>query len=375
MIPHPAPSALTSAPRIVSTTIHRPFRKKALSRPILGCVAVLSLTASSHAADFTFTNTTASPSQGWNSSNWSPVGGGANTAPTLENNYIVENKRVVSTVLSTSAAASTVFAGGTLTLNGQLNLRAPAANGTSEANIVLNSGGVIVNAVGGSTQFLNGTLAVGSGLAVVKSTGSTGAGTGDVRNITFNSLISGGADATLQFLRNGTFTVANTNNTFAGTWKVGGSASVTIDNSVNPTTVSNGSAAVISTLKATGAGSLGDNASVTLDAWSKFDAGFDWTTTGSLSVATNAIVILNQDTNITVGSLSFNGVAATGLIAGNEYTSAQLSTLGYGAYFEGAGIGNGTITIAAIPEPSTYAMILGGLALGSSLYVRRRQNL
>jgi hypothetical protein len=134
-------------------------------------------------------------------------------------------------------------------------------------------------------------------------------------------------------------------------------------------TVSNTSD-VISTLKATTAGSLGLNASVVLNAWSRFDADFDWTTTGSLTLADNggnaSSIIVTLDQDITVGLLS---IAGTTLAAG-EYDYADLVNEGFGDYFTN---GIGSITVSTIPEPSTYAALLGLASLAFATRASRRR--
>ncbi|MDF3056330.1 MAG: anchor protein [Rariglobus sp.] len=311
------------------------------------CLAGSLATAS--AADFNYvpngTNT-------WNTAVWSSA-----AVPAPAHNYIVANGQT----LRTTDGSSSIFGGASLTLAGQLNIQAGDGRSNS-ANLILQSGAVIVNARTG-TQTIAGTLQLGTGTQYFKSTGTTGAGA--ARNITFDTLVSGGTNATAHFLRNGTFALGNAGNTFAGTWRAGGSASVQSDGPL--ATVSNESG-VVSTIKATTTGSLGINASVALDAWSRFDTDFDWTTTGSLTLAANggnaSSIIVTLDQNITVGLLSIAGIQ---LVAGT-YDYTELVGAGYGDYFTN---GAGTITVA-IPEPSTCAIILGLSTLALVTCSRRK---
>lgn len=332
------------------------------SRVLTSSFFALCLGAGASAADFTYVGTAGAGSPTWNASDaWTPAG-----VPTAGNNYIVSNLHV----LRTTAGASSTFGGGSLSISGQLNLQGNNGN-THTANITMSSGAVVANARSLTNQSVAGTMQIGDGSVFFKSTGLA-QGSGDAtnsgkRDITFSTLISGGTGATAHFLRNGDFTLTNANNSFAGTWKAGGSASLQVDGTV--VTVGN-SSGVASTIKAANAGSLGLNANVALNTWSRFDADFDWTTTGSLTLASNggsaSSIIVTLDQNLTVGMLS---IAGTQLAAG-EYTYANLVTAGFGDYFTDGG---GSITVASIPEPATYASLLGlaSLALATGVFRRR----
>lgn len=87
------------------------------------------------------------------------------------------------------------------------------------------------------------------------------------------------------------------------------------------------------------------------------------TTGGELHLETGSILTLNR--NLTFTGLSIGGTA---LAAGQTYTFSQLNT-SYDAYF--SDIGSGSITILAIPEPSTYAALLAAFA-GAVAMGRRR---
>lgn len=83
----------------------------------------------------------------------------------------------------------------------------------------------------------------------------------------------------------------------------------------------------------------------------------------------NSTIILNYIGTETLASLS-SSVTSTSMAAGIGYTATDLNNFFGSAIFSGAGL----ITVAAIPEPSTYALLGGVLALGGVLMVRRRRN-
>jgi hypothetical protein len=190
-----------------------------------------------------------------------------------------------------SGTSPFTFPGDSLNMSGQFNLASVTGSVITVNNLTL-SEGVLVSAIAGtnaipSVQSLNGTLEVGFGTSFVKSTGTTLATGNDARNIVLNAQISGSTQATVHFLRNGTFSLTNPLNTFSGTWKAGGVNLSAPGANPSPATYSNNSTS-ISTLKATADGSLGLDASVVLDIWSRFDIDYAWITTGSLTLENNA---------------------------------------------------------------------------------------
>jgi hypothetical protein len=125
----------------------------------------------------------------------------------------------------------------------------------------------------------------------------------------------------------------------------------------------------ISTLKGSLSGSLGVDATVVLDLWSRFDVDYDWTTAGSLTLMSNGginnSIVMTLDEDITVGALTIGGFS----LAPASYFYSDLSTAGFGDYFSDFG---GSITV--VPEPQSAAlMAVCGFGVALLLSPRRRQ--
>jgi hypothetical protein len=248
-------------------------------------------------------------------------------------------------LLRTPASSSpATFPGDSLALHGQLNLNVGNNSTTTIHKLSFAPGGVVVNSLAGSTQTLSGSLSVDSGTAFIKGTGSSGAG--DNRNVVVAALVSG--DSELHFLRRGTFTLTNADNSFSGTWRAGGNgifisgaspASTTVSNQPGEPTVLR--ASVGSTDGTTG--SLGLQASVVMDAHSVFEPEYDWATTGSLTLNTNSRMILNRI--VKVGALTIGGVA----LADGDYSYEYLAA-NHGAFFASGGSGR-IIVGDFVPKP------------------------
>lgn len=290
-----------------------------------------------------------------------PAAWSDNLAAHAGDDYVVD----VNFLLRTPTSGSNTFPGDSLTLSGQFNLAAGTGTTTTVNNLTL-AGGVIVNASSGSTQNLNGNLHFNSGASFIKSTGTieTASPAGGPRNINIDAVVTGGVTATSHFLRHGTFTLNNSANTFSGMWKVGGTGVEILGANPSPALVDNNSNN-ISTLRAALAGTLGVNASVTLDLWSRFDVDYDWATTGALTLMSNGgvtdAIVMTLDQNITVGVLSITGLSLQPAV----YSYGDLLTAGFGDYFLDGG---GTITV--VPEPNALLMVAGGFGF---LISRRRK--
>jgi hypothetical protein len=269
-------------------------------------------------------------------------------------------------LLRTPPSGSNAFPGDSLTLSGQFNLASGTGTTTTVNNLTLNNG-VIVNASSGSTQNLNGSLHFNSGSSFIKSTGTTDPASpaGGPRNIVLDSVVTGGVTATAHFLRHGAFTLNNPANSFSGTWKIGGIGVETAGANPSSTLVDN-SSNNISTLRAALEGTLGVNANVALDLWSRFDPDYDWATTGSLTLMSNGgfsdAIVMTLDQNITVGALT---IAGSSLQPAN-YSYGVLFAAGFGDYFVDGG---GSITV--VPEPNVALIAAGGF--GVFLISRRRR--
>ena len=331
-----------SAPRSL-----RPVRKAA--RPAAAAVLLLVSLIPAPAANVTLTtsNTMSGQSGFTTGSHWSN-----SQAPSAANDYFVNTNFTLRTP-QTSSATST-FNGNSLTVNGGIlglaNLQ--AGNNTTINNFTLTGGASIGNFVSG-LQIISGTLAIsGSAFVRLNTVDSVS------RNITIASQISGSGNMGL--IQTGTLSLTGTGNTFSGTWTAGGAdvviAGITYTNT----------AARVSTLDASSSGSLGINSSLVANSYSIIRIGYDWNTAGSLTLNENSTLFL--DRNLTVGSLSISGTA----LAEGEYSYAFLSTT-YAGFFNTTGSG-GSITVGAIPEPSSFAALAGGTVLFGCGFFRRRRS-
>jgi hypothetical protein len=285
---------------------------------------------------------------------WLTVGSWSNNAaPSAGNTYFVTGTTFTVRTPQTGPASYT-FGGDSLTINNGRFLFATLGGGNiTVGNLTLTNGGMFANGTAGSTQILNGGLAI-NGSAYVR---LHNVGAEPARNITIASQITGSGNVGL--IQKGTLTLSGAGNTFSGIWTVGGTGVTTPDG-----TFSN-SSTVISTLVGSSAGSLGTDSSVSLNIWSRLDLNYDWTTSGSLALASNGgsatAIIMTLDQNITVGALSVAGFSfGTG-----TYDYNALSTLGYADYFTNSG---GSITV--VPEPHSLALLLFG-SIGTVLCGRR----
>lgn len=285
-----------------------------------------------------------------------------NAAPTSDNDYVVG---AGFEVRSPSNMNNATFGGRSLTVTGAgaaLLLRTQSNGYTSTiGNLTISNGATIRNAfsaAGGvaNTQVINGDtltfLGGDAGYVTIRTGGTAGAQASSTgpRNFIFNSQVLGSGEVRLQ--DRGTITLGNATNAFSGTWVVGGGP--------------NNTTAELTTRLAMGSGAgsyLGNNASVTLQNHSYLDLTYDWSTSGSLTLGSNATdaAQIKFTNSISVGSLS---IAGTSLAAGT-YTYGDFVDLGYASYFDGT-----TGTISVIPEPSTFAA-LAGLGVLSLAALRR----
>jgi len=95
---------------------------------------------------------------------------------------------------------------------------------------------------------------------------------------------------------------------------------------------------------------------------SSMDFNGTFTSGGGLSLLSGAVLTLDQ--SLTFTSLSIGG----SLLSAGTYSFATLNSA-YDAYF--ANGGSGSITVAAVPEPSAFASVLGAASL-LALTLRRR---
>ncbi|MDF3057783.1 MAG: hypothetical protein K0R17_1998 [Rariglobus sp.] len=317
--------------------------------PVLAVTSALLFAAltPANADDVTLTtsNTMSGQSGFITASHWSN-----NQLPSAANDYFVNAGVTLRT--PQASAATNVFGGNSLTINGGIlgmaNLQ--DGNNTTINNLTFTGGAAVQNTTS-SLKILSGTLAItGSAFARLNAADTTG------RNITIASQISG--NGSMHVLQTGTLALTGIGNTFSGTWTAGGAATVVGVGYSN-------TALRVSTLDAFSAGSLGINSSLIANNHSIIKIGYDWTTTGSLSLNANSVLFLEHD--LAVGELSIAGSS----LDDGTYTYDYLNTT-YAGFFNTTGL-EGSITVGAIPEPSAYAMLLGASALGLVIGRRRRR--
>lgn len=324
------------------------------SFPVLAVTSALLLAAFTPANALTINQT---QSNGTAGQSWLTTGSWSNNAaPSADNDYVSGSTMTLRSPTTTDST----FGGNSLTINGaQFNLTgstgAGSAPGTiSIADLRITGGGAVVNANGSNHAQ---TLAGGT----VNFTGNSffrlNANDTTARNITLSSQLTG--DGNVGLMQKGTLTLNGAGNTFSGTWTVGGT-----NVNILGTNYTNSSLRV-STLDAFSSGSLGVNSSLVANNHSIIKIGYDWTTTGSLSLNANSLLFLEHD--LAVGELSIAGSS----LADGTYTYDFLNT-NYAGFFNTTGA-EGSITVGTIPEPSTYAVLAGAAALGLVAGFHRRR--
>jgi autotransporter-associated beta strand protein len=207
-----------------------------------------------------------------------------------------------------------------------------ASTGTG-GNLTLKVGGVHTLTVSGATGLNHvGSITnsgVGSFGAIISSVIGSNV-TGVIQNSSTSSLTLGGANA---YSGPTTVTLGTLATNATGTF---GSSSVTVASGAL-LTLGNGA-------------SFGDLSTLTF-----------------ASTSTASSINLNFTGADTLGAV-YDSVSATYLAAGT-YTASQLNT----AFSSSVFAGTGSFTVAAIPEPSTYAAIFGGLALVGGVWRSRKR--
>ncbi len=291
--------------------------------------------SSAHAANITQT-TNASAAQGsWNNAT---VWGGS--APTNGNNYFTATGLTASSSTSLNSISvtgrirdnGTVFGGDLLTINAGTELLLKGAGTyTSNGNVVLNGGMIRLSPDSSTTTTFAGTLhvAADSHVGVVRITNTS---------LDFTSTITGSNVLNI---------AAATGNATSGAGSILG---ISFSGDLSGFT---------GTLKL-GGGSFGIERVAVLD----FNQDYFLPQTTLIMGASGTNDKLNLDQNLTFGSFSFG---ATALGAGT-YDSATLNGLfGTGSQFTGLG------SLTVVPEPGTYASLMGAASLLAVLGFRRRQ--
>jgi len=265
---------------------------------------------------------------------------------------------------------------GTLNLNGfdqtVAKLSSSGAGGTK--GVVMNNGANSTKTltVTGTSTF-DGTLKNGTSapstriLALEKSTGGTLRLTGIASTYTGGTIVSGGTLLANNASGSATGTGAITVNGgyFGGTGTVSGAITVNAGGAISP---GDGGAGTF-----TGGSSLTWNSDNTL-AGMTFDLGVNQAAsdklalTGAFTKGTGSTFVFNfVDAGYTP---SFAYTVVT--FGSTTFTAGDFSATGLAGSF--AVVGNSLqFTVAAIPEPSSYAALVGVLALGCGLLARRRR--
>ena len=246
-------------------------------------------------------------------------------------------------VLVAASSSGTMLGSGTLTINGGSLNSGASANGawTSNNAMVWNAD----FATGGAFNLNMGTGAVTmNGSRIVTST-STGA-------FTVGGIISDGSSSSgLTF-----------GGVSGGKLLLGGANTYT-----GPTTVNAGTLSTLSTGGTFGKGNVTVATGALLTAGNNASFG-DLATLTFSSTSTASSIALNFTGADTLGAV-YDSISGTYMTAGT-WTTSQLNSFFSSSVFAGTG----SLTISAIPEPSTYAMLLGSLALGAALVSRRRRS-
>jgi hypothetical protein len=249
----------------------------------------------------------------WNAAMW----GSTPAAPTSGNDYVA--KAGFNRFRISADGSSSTFGGDSLTIDsGALGLiKLTDGNTATVSGTLTLNGGSITH---GPNSASNATLATGG--FVVSGTGSTIglAHTGVSLSITGG--LSGAGDLLLHY---------------ADTGSPSGSKTLSFD-SVGAYT-----------------GTISVTEQMQLDFGSTVNFG------GNLTIASDSFLNVDQSLTFNAGALTFDGAA----IAAGTYTGVDLTNLGAG-FIDGGG------TLTVVPEPGTYALIGGLLAL-CSVMVRRRK--
>ncbi len=272
------------------------------------------------------------------------------------------------------------------------NITGSSGTGGAAGTFNLNGGAVttgtltLANRVAAGTTGVTGTFNLNSGSLNV-TTINIGTGGTSTFNWADGTLSNNtGVNQTVALLT--TFNLTNTGNTSGThTWNVSGSNTSTVSAILS----GNGS------LTKTGTGTLTLNAANTYtgdtfasvgtlatNAAGKFGAGNVTVASGAaLTFGNNASIgdlsTLTFASTSTASSISlnFSGVETLGAVydsvsatylAGGTYTAAQLNSAFSSSVFTGIG----SLTVSAIPEPSTYAALLGSVTMAGVLLKRRR---
>lgn len=320
----------------------------------------------------------------WNNSNGdNAIFAGTGGTVTLGEAITVNNVSISSTGYTIAGGGFTLTINGTITntQTGTITARIGGGDLTKAGNGTLVLNNASANTYTGNTNIQAGTLqarATGA-LASTTTVNISGGATLDVRaSQTVSGLTGSGTVNQSQTGGTTTLTVGSNsiNSTFDGILKDGDATkflaltkSGTSTLTLNGTSTFTGATTVTGGTLATGAtGTFGaGNISVAAGAALTFGNNASIGDLKALTFASSSAIALNFTGSETVGSV-FNSVTST-FLADGTYDAAGLNS-----FFGGisAFSGTGSLTVSAIPEPATFAVLAGLAVLGLSAVRRRR---
>ena len=264
-------------------------------------------------------------------------------------------------LLNSSLNVSVANAANTVTLGGNVS----ESGSGSGLGAVLTKSGAGTTVLSGSDTYTGATNVVGGRLVVTGSLASTSA-----------SAVSAGATLSVDGLVNGAATIS-TSGTLQGQGSVGTVNAVagTLAPGLSTANANNGT--LTSTGNVTFSGSSNATLSIRLGQTSAGTSDQLALTSGTVSL-NGANLALTLGTNYATQTLGFvyiiinGGAGSTGIgnnvfAQGNTITASNNDTFnivyGTDAAGDGQGTGNDVVLVQAIPEPGTWAMVLGGFSM------------
>ena len=311
--------------------------------------------------------------------NGATVGTASNTL-TLNSNLTTTGTSSVAASSTVNVAGVTTVSSGTFTLNGTLG---GSGNVTVSAGASLVGNATITNATnlsGGTLGTSGNTLALGSTLTT---TGTTSIASGVIVNVTGNTTVSSGVFSVNGTLggAGGKFVTAGAtlggNGTILGVTSIGDSGTLAPGNSpgllsfTGDLTFNHVDAKAVFEVNGTGRGTTFDavNVSGALTYNGDLTVNFGYSQAVPPSVDYNLFDFATYSGNF--DTISIAGTYAASLSRTGDVWAGTDATNSRSFSFDQS---NGVLTIAAIPEPSTYAAIAGLGMVGFALYRRRRQH-